>query len=230
MRTIGLIGGTSWVSTVEYYRVINQQVNRKLGGLNSAKILLCSINQEEHKPPSDPEGWERTLAFLTDVSNRLVAAGAECILLCANTPHMIADSLQEKISVPLIHIAEATAREIIKRKLKTVALLGAKVTMEQSFYKDRLAKFGIASLVPEKDEREFINRTIFAELDKEIFTPETKKRYIEIIERLKREGAEGVVFGCTEIPLLLKQSDCSIPAFDTTTIHAMAAADFALEG
>jgi len=228
MKTIGLIGGTSWVSTLEYYRIINQQINSRLGGLNSAKVLLYSMNQEEHKPATDDEGWEKTLAFLTDISKRLVAAGAQCILLCANTPHMIADRLQENIPVTLIHIADATAKEIVKKNLRKVALLGTKVTMEQTFYRDRLAKYGVTAVTPGKDEREFIDTTIFAELDKAIFKDETRKKYIEIVERLVDEGAEGVIFGCTEIPLLLKQSDFSIPAFDTTTIHALAAAEFAL--
>ncbi|HEY9167503.1 MAG TPA: aspartate/glutamate racemase family protein [Candidatus Kryptonia bacterium] len=228
MKTIGLIGGTSWVSTVEYYRVINKQINKRLGGLNSAKILLYSQNQEEHKPPSDEAGWIEQAGFLIGISRQLEDAGAECILLCANTPHMIADKLQLGIHVPLIHIADATAREILKFGLKRVALLGTKVTMEQSFYRDRLAKFGIAALTPDQGERDFIDTTIFSELDKEIFKDETRKKYLAIIERLKGDGAEGVIFGCTEIPLLIKQSDCTIPAFDTTTIHALAAAEFAL--
>lgn len=228
MKTLGLIGGTSWVSTVEYYRIINQQVNHRLGGLNSAKILLYSLNMEEFKPPTDPNEWGRVADFLIAIAKRLENAGAECLILCANTPHMAADTVQQNIGIPLIHIAEATAKEIQKKKIDRIGLLGTKVTMEQPFYRDRLAKFGIATSTPGESERDFIHTTIFAELGKEIFRPETKKRYLDIIDRLTDQGAKGIIFGCTEIPLLLKQSDCSVSVFDTTEIHAMAAVEFAL--
>jgi aspartate racemase len=228
MKTIGMIGGTSWVSTVEYYRVINREINKRLGGTNSAKILMYSLNQEEFKPPLDPNEWGKVAGFLTGIANRLENAGADCLLLCANTPHMAADMVQQNIHIPLIHIAEVTAKEIQKQKINKVGLLGTKITMEQSFYKDRLAKFGITTLIPDENDRDFIHTTIFAELGKEIFKPETKKRYLSIIDSLTDQGAGGIIFGCTEIPLLLKQSDCSVPVFDTTTIHAMAAVEFAL--
>ncbi len=228
MKTLGLIGGTSWVSTVEYYRIINQQVNQLLGGLNSAKILLYSVNQEERKPSTDPKELVKAVEFFTDIALRLEKAGAECLVICANTPHMLADSMQKNIRIPLIHIADVTAKAIKEKKIVIAGLLGTKPTMELSFYKDRLARFGINTLTPDESQREFINLSIFSELDKGILNEETKRKYLEIIDSLVRKGAEGIILGCTEIPLLIKQSDCSIPVFDTTEIHAMAAVEFAL--
>ncbi len=228
MKTLGLIGGTGWVSTVEYYRIINQQVNKRLGGLSSAKILLYSVNQQEFKPATQPAELNEFAKFLTEIAKRLETAGAECLLLCANTPHMAADILQKNIGIPLIHIAEATAKVIIKQGFRKVGLLGTKMTMEQIFYKDRLAKFGITSIIPDETQREYIHRTIMTELEKAILRDETRKRYLEIIDGLAQKGAEGIILGCTEIPLLIKQSNCKIPVFDTTEIHAMAAVEFAL--
>jgi aspartate racemase len=228
VKTLGLIGGTGWVSTVEYYRIINQQVNKRLGGLSSAKILLYSVNQQEFKPATQPAELNEFAEFLTEIAKRLETAGAECLLLCANTPHMAADIVQKKIGIPLIHIAEATAKAILKQGLRKVGLLGTKMTMEQTFYKDRLAKFGIASIIPEESQREYIHRTIMTELEKAILKEETRKKYLGIIDSLVQKGAEGVILGCTEIPLLIKQSDCKLPVFDTTEIHAMAAVEFAL--
>ncbi len=228
MKTLGLIGGTGWVSTVEYYRIINQEVNERLGGLSSAKMLLNSVNQQEFRPATDQAGLGEFADYLSGIARRLESAGADCLLLCANTPHMAADLVQKNIGIPLIHIAEVTAKAILKKNLKKVGLLGTKFTMEQTFYKDRLAKFGIATLVPEESEREYIHRTIMTELEKAILKDETRKRYLEIIDRLAKRGAEGIVLGCTEIPLLIKQSDSAIPVFDTTELHAMAAVEFAL--
>ncbi len=228
MKTIGLIGGTSWVSTVEYYRIINQLTNERLGGLNSAKILLYSINFEEFKPPADPKGWGPVADMLTEIARRLENAGADCLLLCANTPHMAADSVQKNIRIPLLHIAEMTAREVERQKLTHVGLLGTKFTMELPFFKGKLSNRNILTIIPNDADREFIHASIYAELGKGIFTVETKKRYLSIIEDLKGRGAEGVIFGCTEIPMLLHQSDCDIPVFDTTAIHSRSAVDFAL--
>lgn len=228
MKTLGLIGGTTWVSTIDYYRMINRQVNERLGGLHSARMILYSLNFEEFRPPTDPKAWGPVSEMLAGVAQRIERAGAECLILCANTPHMAADTIQQKIRIPLIHIADVTSREIAKQKLKTVGLLGTRVTMEQAFFRDKLSNAGIASIIPGENEREFIRTTIFAELGKEIFKPETKKRFLEIIEDLTQKGAEGIIFGCTEIPLLIQQKDCKIPVFDTTLIHATAAVDFAL--
>jgi aspartate racemase len=228
MRTLGLIGGTTWVSTVEYYRMINQQINDRLGGLHSARIILYSVDFEEFRPPTDPHAWGPITEKFTGIAQRLERAGADGLLLCANTPHMIADTMQQGLRIPLIHIAGATAKEIGKKKLKTVGLLGTRITMEQAFFRDRLSKAGIASIIPDENERNFIHASIFDELGKEIFKPETKKHYLEIIDDLNNKGAEGIIFGCTEIPLLIQQKDCRIPVFDTTLIHASAAVDFAL--
>lgn len=228
MKTIGLIGGTSWISTVEYYRIINQLTNERLGGLNSAKILLYSINFEEFKPPSDPNGWGPVVETLTGIARRLEHAGADCLLLCANTPHMAAAGVQKNIRIPLIHIAEVTSQEIAKQKLSTVGLLGTKYTMELPFFKTKLLEHNIRPLVPGDKERIDINASIYGELGKGVFKPETKEKYLRIIEEFKKKGAQGVILACTEIPLLLKQSDCDIPVFDTTAIHARSAVDFAL--
>ncbi len=229
MKTIGLIGGTSWISTVEYYRIINQQVNERLGKANSAKILLYSVNFEELQPPSDNQGWKKIANILTGISHKLINAGADCILLCSNTPHIIADLIQQDISVPLINIAGETSKEIARKGLNTIGLLGTKFTMEQDFFKEKLSKNNITALIPVEDEREFIHTSIYSEFGKGIFKEETKKKYVDIIEGLKTKGAEGVIFGCTEIPLLIQQSECPLPIFDTTLIHSTAAIDFALK-
>jgi len=229
MKTIGLIGGTSWVSTAEYYRIINQLTNERLGRLNSAQMLLYSVNFEEFKPPANPAEWGEIGERFIGIAQRLEKGGADCIVLCANTPHMIADNIQQKIRIPLLHIAEMTAREIKKHKIAAVGLLGTKITMEQSFFTGKLSRHGIRSLIPNDEEREFVHAAIFEELTKGIFKKETKERFIEIIAGLKKQGAVGVILGCTEIPLLVKQADCDLPLFDTTMIHAASAVDFALE-
>jgi aspartate racemase len=229
MKTIGLIGGTSWVSTVEYYRIINQQVNERLGGINSARILLYSVNFEELKPPADWNGWIETAAMLSGIANKLEIAGAECLLLCSNTPHIIADLVQQKINIPLINIADETSKEIANKKFKTIALLGTKFTMEHFFFKEKLLKNDIDTLIPDEAGREFIHSSIYTEFVKGTFKTETKRKFIDIINDLKTKGAEGVIFGCTEIPLLIRQEECPLPIFDTTLIHATAAVDFALK-
>lgn len=229
MKTIGLIGGTSWVSTVDYYRVINERINERLGGLNSSKLFLYSINYEEFKPPVDPLAWGPLEEFLSDIAKKLEIAGAECIVLCANTPHMAAEAIQKSIGIPLLHIADATAKAIAKSKTKRVALLGTRITMEQEFFKKRLLANGIEAIIPGDADREFMHRTIFAELGKGIFKKETKERYLRIINDMEKQGAGGVIFACTEIPMLIKNEESSLPVFDTLLIHTEAAVDFALE-
>lgn len=228
MKTIGLIGGTSWLSTAEYYRIINQQVNKRLGGDHSAKMILYSVDFEELRPPTDWNGWLAMADVLAGISEKLIAAGADCILICSNTPHIVADVIQEKIKVPLINIAEETAKEIARRKFKTVALLGTKYTMEHSFFKEKLLKFGTTPLIPEKPARQMIHDSIYNEFGKGIFKEETKNDYLQVIEKLKKQGAEGVIFGCTEIPLLIRPDECPLPIFDTTYIHSTAAVNHAL--
>ncbi len=230
MKTIGLIGGTSWVSTAEYYRVINERMNARLGGLHSARILLYSVDFEEFKPPAKPAEWGEFGAKFTNIAQRLEEGGAECLLLCANTPHMVADVVQSNIRIPLLHIAEVTAREITKQRMYKVGLLGTKITMEQSFFTEKLSAHGIQSIIPNESERAFVHSSIFEELTKGIFKKETKERFLRIIEGLKKEGAMGIILGCTEFPLLVKQTECDLPLFDTTSIHASSAVDFALGG
>ena len=229
MKTLGLIGGTSWVSTIDYYRIINQQINDRLGGLNAARLILYSLNYEEFKPPPDPKDWGATAEGLINIAKKLETAGAECIILCANTPHMAADIIQENIAIPLIHIAEETSKEITKLNLNKIGLIGTRFTMEQSFIKEKLSKYGISTIIPEKDERDYIHNTIFNEFARGIFSDEIKNNYLQIMDDLMQKGAEGIILGCTEIPMLLKPGDCKMKTFDTTLIHATAAVNFALE-
>ena len=228
MKTIGLIGGTSWVSTVDYYRIINQQTNLHLGGINSAKILLYSVNYHEFRLRADAGNWQQQGNELSAIAQKLQAAGADCLLLCANTMHMMADLIQPNITIPLLHIADGTAREISAQKIKKVGLLGTKFTMEHDFFKSRLTNSGIETIVPRPADRDFLHDTIFNELGKGIFSVETKSRYLEIMDSLLKQGAEGIIFGCTEIPLLIPPSECSFPVFDTLDIHAKNAVAFAL--
>ena len=229
MKTLGLIGGTTWLSTVDYYKLINQQINQRLGELNAARLILCSVNYQELKPPTDPKDWGPTTHTLLNIAKKLEVAGAECIVLCANTTHLAADIIQENITIPLIHISEETAKEIAKQGMRKVGLLGTRVTMEQPFYKDKLSKYGISTLIPDEAERHFIHSTIINELGRGIFTEEIKNRYLEIMKGLIQKGAEGIILDCTEIPMLIKPGDTTIKTFDTTLIHATAAVNFALE-
>ena len=228
MRTLGLIGGTSWVSTIDYYRIINTEVNRRLGGMNSAAIYMYSINYIELTPPADDAGWAPIGEKLTHIAQSLERAGADCMMICANTPHMVADTVQEGIRIPFIHIAEVTAAEILKTDIRKVGLLGTKFTMEKPFCTEKLCRAGITTIIPDDDDRLFVHDSIYNELGRGIFSPETKQRYLEIISRLTERDAEGIIFGCTEIPMLIKADECPVRSFDTMTIHAMAAVDFAL--
>ena len=228
MKTLGLIGGTTWISTMDYYSLINRKTNELLGGLSSAKILLYSVNFEEFRPPVNPADWDELTRKFTAIAKKLESNGVDAIVFCANTPHMIADKVQDNIDIPLIHIAQAAAEEIAAKQIKKVALLGTRITMEQPFFKDKLTKNGIEALVPEAADRQFIHDAVFNEMGKGIFAAETKKRFIEIINGLIAKGAEGVILGCTEFPHLIKPEDCSVPLFDTTVIHAEAAVKFAI--
>jgi aspartate racemase len=228
MKTLGLIGGTTWLSTIDYYRIINQKTNELMGGLNSAKILLYSVNFEEFRPPVIPSEWGDLSEKFTAIAKNLEKAGADCIVFCANTPHIVADDVQQNIDIPIIHIAEAVEAKITGWHMKKVALLGTRITMEQDFFKNKLTQKDIEVLVPGEEDRHFLHDSIFKELAKGIFTAETKARFISIINGLIAQGAEGVILGCTEFPLLIKQEDCTVPIFDTTDIHANAAVKFAL--
>jgi aspartate racemase len=227
MKTIGLIGGTSWISTLEYYRLINGMVNEKLGGLHSAKILLYSVDHEEYKlsPTID---WTSIGGKLTVIAKKLEHAGADCLLICANSMHRVAEEIQEHIRIPLIHIAQETAVLIKEKNLETVGLLGTQVTMEGHFFKEKLSRSGIVTLIPSAEDREFLHSSIMNELGKGIFREETKQRYLTLIGKLREQGAQGIILGCTEIPLLIKQEFVALPVFDTTAIHSKSAVAFAL--
>lgn len=230
MKTIGLIGGISWLSTIEYYRILNQLVNDKLGGMEAAKIIVYSVNFGDVKKLTEANDWDGLAVMMCDAARQLEKAGADCLLIAANTMHKIADTIQAAVHIPLIHIASVTAEAINQQQLKTVALLGTKYVMQQAFYKDKLAQQGIATIIPAQDDVDYINNAIYSEFGKGIFLPETKTRLLQIIDRLSEQGASGVIFGCTEIPLLIKPEDCKITVFDTTLLHAKAAVDFALQG
>jgi aspartate racemase len=205
--------------------MINKKISERLGGLNSAKIFLYSINFEEFIPPVNPDEWGGKAIILSGIAQKLETAGADCIVICSNTPHMVADEVQQEIGIPLIHIASAAADEIAGRKIKKVALLGTRITMEQDFFKNKLRQKKIDVFVPGEADRQFIHNAVFDELGKGIFSVKTKKRFLNIINDLIGQGAEGV---STEFPHLIKQEDCPIPIFDTTIIHVNAVVKFAL--
>jgi len=228
MKTLGLIGGTGWVSTIEYYRQINSGINKKLGGLNAAKLMLYSLNYGDVDKANQTNDNDLVWMLIRDAAIKLQLSGADGLMLCANTTHMFADRLVAEITLPLIHIGEATAKAIQSRGLKRVALLGTKFTMEKDFYRKKFRESGIEMLVPDTAEREFIHQKIMTELLKDEFKPATKTTFLKIVESLITSGAEGIVLGCTEIPLLIGQADIVVPVFNTLEIHSMAAVDFAL--
>lgn len=229
MRKIGLIGGISWVSTADYYKLINEGINEKMGGLNFSECLIYSFNYSDIKKNNDANDWDSTFEMLFKGCQFLKSGGAEAIVLCANTMHLIADRLEKAIDLPLIHIATATAVEIQKQEIKKVGLLGTKFTMELDFFTDKLKAKGIEAIIPESQEdKDFIHTTIFEELGRGLVTEETKKRYLEIANQLIENGAEGIILGCTEIPLVILPGDLSVPIFDTALIHSNAAVEFQL--
>jgi aspartate racemase len=228
MKKLGLLGGLSWVSTLDYYRYINEGVNRHLGGLNFAECIIYSLNFGDIQRHGW-DNWDETFRLLSRGCKHLKAAGAEAIVLCANTAHAVADELEACVQLPLIHVATVTAAEINRMGIKTVGLLGTRFTMELPFYKDKLHLHGIETLVPhEPATRDFIQQTLKEELGRGIVTQATKTAYLDVVAQLIARGAEGIVFGCTEIPLLLSQQDVAVPVFDTTRIHVDAAVQFAI--
>lgn len=228
MKTIGLIGGVTWLSTAEYYRILNEMVNAREGGVSSARIIVFSVNFQEIKTLTEAGDWNSIAGIMCDAARRLERAGADCILLGANTMHKIADAVQEAVAIPLIHVAVVTASAIKQQQIRTVALLGTKYVMQQDFYRQKLEEQGLQVLIPSQADIDYINNAIYTEFAKGIFTEEAKQRFLQIIDTLVAQGASGAIFGCTEIPILLKQKDCSIPVFDTTLLHATAAVDFVL--
>ena len=228
MQTIGIIGGISWVSTIDYYRYINERINRRLGDMNAGRIILYSVNYEDIKTLTFAGNWKGIADMISDVARKLEAAGAHCILIGANTMHKIAGEVQAAVSIPVIHIAVETAKAIRGQQIKKVGLLGTKYTMEQDFFPSRLAALGIETIIPGDDDRQYIHDAIYEEMGKGLFLPATKERVLSVIKALALKGAEGVVFGCTEIPLLIQPEESPLPVFNTTQIHAEAAVQFAL--
>ena len=229
MKKIGLVGGMSWVSTIDYYRFINEGINEKLGGLHFAECIIYSVSFNEFVNNNVAGNWDGTYEIIAAACEKLKSAGAECIVLCANTAHAVADRLEQNLDLPLIHVITETAKEITKLGMTKVGLLGTKFTMEMDFYIDKMAASGVEAIIPaSQDDRDFIQQTLKDELGKGILKEETKQRYLAIIEALITNGAQGIILGCTEIPLLLSQKDVSVPVFDTTKIHAQAAVNFAL--
>ncbi|AYN29059.1 aspartate/glutamate racemase [Buttiauxella sp. 3AFRM03] len=229
MKTIGLLGGMSWESTIPYYRLINEGIKTRLGGLHSAKIVLHSVDFHEIEACQASGEWDLAGDMLAQAALGLQKAGAEGIVLCTNTMHKVAHHIESRCSLPFLHIADATGRAITAQNVQRVALLGTRYTMEQDFYRDRLnAEFGIESLIPHEEQRQRINQVIFEELCLGKITAESKHYYQQVIKELQKQGAEGVIFGCTEIGLLLNQQDCPLPVFDTAAIHAEDAVKFML--
>ncbi len=228
MKTIGLLGGMSWESTVTYYQLINQVVKEKLGGLHSAKILLYSVDFAEIEACQANGDWDKSAKLLAEAAENLEKAGADFILICTNTMHKVAPQVQRRIHVPILHIAEATADCLQGRHISKVALLGTKYTMTQDFYKAKLTDAGIEVLIPGEEDVNTVNDIIYHELCLGVISPASKEKYLRIIDALAARGAQGVILGCTEIGLLITQADTPLPVFDTTHIHATQAAMLAI--
>ena len=228
MKTIGLIGGMSWESTAEYYRIINEAVKERLGGFHSAKIVMYSVDFKEIRELQLEAGWDETTNLMIDAARRVERGGADFVLICTNTMHKMAEEVEASISIPLLHIADVTAERIISSGLKKVGLLGSAFTMEQDFYKGRLIdKYGLEVVIPSQIERQVVDNIIFNELCLGEIKDSSREQIETIMGNLVDDGAQGIILGCTELPSLIKQKDCSVPLFDTTAIHAKAAAEYA---
>ena len=229
MKTIGLIGGMSWESTQSYYQLLNQGVKESLGGLHSAKIVLVSLDFAEIARLQQQQDWPQMAEILIKAAKQVEAAGADYLLICTNTMHKLAEQVQAAVTIPLLHIADAVGENLIQHNFKKVALLGTQFTMEQDFYKQRLAdKFAIDVLIPDTQGRETVHRVIYDELCKGIISLESKAEYLTIIDDLTQQGAEAIILGCTEIALLVQQSDTSIPLLDSTALHCAMALENSL--
>ena len=229
LKIIGLIGGMSWESTVTYYKIINETVKEKLGGLHSAKCILYSVDFQEIEECQANGNWEKSGEILGEAANNLEKAGADFIVICTNTMHKVVNQIKEKISIPILHIAEMTAEKILEKGLKNIALLGTKYTMEQDFYKSKLIEKGINVIIPDKNDIEIINEVIYDELCLGTINSDSKKKFLEIVDKLRSKGAEGIILGCTEIGLLIKNEDTDVPLFDTAIIHAEQAAMYSIK-
>ncbi len=230
MKTIGLIGGMSWESTLTYYKIINEEIKQKLGGFNSAKCIIYSVNFEEIERLQRADRWEESGWLLNNAAKNLERAGADFFILCTNTMHKVEAQIIKDVKIPFYHIAEMTAYEIIANKINKIALLGTIYTMEGDFYKTKLKERGLEVVVPEKEDRKIVNNIIFKELCMGRIYPESKEQYLKIISKMVENGVQGVILGCTEIGLLIKQEDLGIPVFDTTIIHAKKAVEKAIDG
>ena len=229
LKTIGLIGGMSWESTVTYYKIINETVKEKLGGLHSAKCILYSVDFQEIEECQANGNWEKSGEILGEAAYNLEKAGADFIVICTNTMHKVVNQIKEKISIPILHIAEMTAEKILEKGLKNIALLGTKYTMEQDFYKSKLIEKGINVIIPDKNDIEIINEVIYDELCLGTINSDSKKKFLEIVDKLRNKGVEGIILGCTEIGLLIKNEDTDVPLFDTAIIHAEQAAMYSIK-
>ena len=229
LKTIGLIGGMSWESTVTYYKIINETVKEKLGRLHSAKCILYSVDFQEIEECQANGNWEKSGEILGEAAYNLEKAGADFIVICTNTMHKVVNQIKEKISVPILHIAEMTAEKILEKGLKNIALLGTKYTMEQDFYKSKLIEKEINVIIPDKNDIEIINKVIYDELCLGTINSNSKKKFLEIVDKLRSKGAEGIILGCTEIGLLIKNEDTDVPLFDTAIIHAEQAAMYSIK-
>lgn len=230
MKTIGMLGGMSWESTATYYRALNEGVKSALGGLHSAKICMVSVDFDVIEKLQHTGDWDKTGVILSEAARSIEAGGADFLLICTNTMHKVATQIQQNISIPLLHIADATAERLLADKIECVGLLGTRFTMEQEFYRDRLRdKFGIQVLVPQESERTIVHNVIYDELCLGEIKDTSRDSYLKIIESLKQRGAQAVILGCTEIALLVQQQHTAVPLYDTTEIHAQQAVVFALE-
>lgn len=228
MKTIGLIGGMSWESTVPYYRLINEAVRERLGGYHSARIVLHSVDFSDIEAMQEATEWEKAGEYLARIARSLESAGADVLVLCTNTMHKVAPAIEAAVGIPFIHIADPTAAALSAAGVTRVGLLGTRFTMEEAFYRDRLTSHGIDSVVPDGRDRDVVHRVIYDELVKGVVWSASRERYREIIERLVRSGARAVILGCTEIGMLVGADDSPVPLFDTTVLHARAAAEWAM--
>ncbi|MGM0950197.1 MAG: aspartate/glutamate racemase family protein [Bacillota bacterium] len=228
MKTIGLIGGMSWESSAEYYRIINEEIKKKLGGLHSAKCLLYSVDFKEIEHYQSEGAWDQAGAALGEAARSLEKAGADFIVICTNTMHKVIGYIQEMITIPILHIADATADQITRQGIRSVGLLGTKYTMEQDFYRSRIESHNINVIVPSDEEREVINHIIYQELCLGEIKQSSRNMYKKMINHLVDRGAEGIILGCTEIGLLVKAEDSKVPLFDTAFIHAQTAVNTSL--
>jgi aspartate racemase len=229
MKTIGMLGGMSWESTMSYYKIINEEVKSQLGGLHSAKICLYSVDFDEIEKLQHKNKWNKTAQILTNAAKAIEAGGADFLIICTNTMHKVTQEIAAQLSIPIFHIADATAAKLVNDGITKVGLIGTRFTMEQEFYKSRLTdKFAINVIVPDSDEQAIIHDVIYKQLCRGIIDEKSRNQYLRIIDNLYAQGAEAVILGCTEIALLIKQEDTKVPLYDTTEIHALQAVQLAI--